>query len=147
MKNTWRELREMDRNVWIRFIGETLNGIAMMMLMPFFALYLKDKVDSLLQVGVIMALSPIAASFGSIIGGRIADIYGRKPIMIFSMASNAVFMLGFLFIEGFIPYAILSIFLGLSNSLFHPAASAMVADVTAPEKEQKHMVYCEWDTI
>lgn len=104
MKNTWRELREMDRNVWIRFIGETLNGIAMMMLMPFFALYLKDKVDSLLQVGVIMALSPIAASFGSIIGGRIADIYGRKPIMIFSMTSNAVLMLGFLFIEGFIPY-------------------------------------------
>lgn len=134
MRNTWRELREMDRNVWIRFIGETLNGIAMMMLMPFFALYLKDKVDSLLQVGVIMALSPIAASFGAIIGGRIADIYGRKPIMIFSMASNALLMLGFLFIEGFIPYAILSIFLGLSNSLFHPAASAMVADVTTPEK-------------
>lgn len=134
MKNTWRELRAMDRNVWIRFIGETLNGIAMMMLMPFFALYLKDKVDSLLQVGIIMALSPIAASFGSLIGGRIADIYGRKPIMIFSMASNALLMLGFLFIEGFIPYAILSIFLGLSNSLFHPAASAMVADVTAPEK-------------
>ncbi|WP_002151385.1 MDR family MFS transporter [Bacillus cereus] len=134
MRNTWRELREMDRNIWIRFIGETLNGIAMMMLMPFFALYLKDKVDSLLEVGVIMALSPIAASFGSLLGGRIADIYGRKPIMIFSMVSNALFMLGFLFIEGFIPYAILSIFLGLSNSLFHPAASAMVADVTAPEK-------------
>ncbi|PDZ02260.1 MFS transporter [Bacillus cereus] len=134
MKSTWRDLREMDRNIWIRFIGETLNGIAMMMLMPFFALYLKDKVDSLLEVGVIMALSPIAASFGSLLGGRIADIYGRKPIMILSMVSNALFMLGFLFIEGFIPYAILSIFLGLSNSLFHPAASAMVADVTAPEK-------------
>ncbi|HGH7181890.1 MFS transporter [Bacillus cereus] len=134
MKSTWHELRAMDRNVWIRFVGETLNGIAMMMLMPFFALYLKDKVDSLLQVGVIMALSPIAASFGAIIGGRIADIYGRKPIMIFSMVSNALLMLGFLFIEGFIPYAILSVFLGLSNSLFHPAASAMVADVTAPEK-------------
>ena len=134
MKKTWQELKQMDRNVWIRFIGETLNGIAMMMLMPFFALYLKDKVDSLLQVGIIMALSPIAASFGSLIGGRIADVYGRKPIMIFSMASNAILMLGFLFIDGFIPYAILSICLGLSNSLFHPAASAMVADVTEPEK-------------
>lgn len=54
--------------------------------------------------------------------------------MVFSMVSNAILMLGFLFIDGFIPYAILSIFLGLSNSLFHPAASAMVADVTAPEK-------------
>ncbi|MDM5186697.1 MFS transporter [Bacillus sp. DX4.1] len=134
MKQTWRELQAMDRNVWIRFIGETLNGIAMMMLMPFFALYLKDKVDSLLQVGIIMALSPIAASFGSLIGGRIADIYGRKPIMVFSMVSNAILMLGFLFVDGFVSYAILSIFLGLSNSLFHPAASAMVADVTAPEK-------------
>ncbi|EMA6344026.1 MDR family MFS transporter [Bacillus cytotoxicus] len=134
MKETWRELRGMDRNVWIRFIGETLNGIAMMMLMPFFALYLKDRVDSLFQVGIIMALSPVAASVGSLIGGRIADIYGRKPIMIFSMASNALLMLGFLFIEGFIPYAILSTLLGFSNSLFHPAASAMVADVTAPEK-------------
>lgn len=145
MKNTWRELREMDRNVWIRFIGETLNGIAMMMLMPFFALYLKDKVDSLLQVGVIMALSPIAASFGSIIGGRIADIYGRKPIMIFSMTSNALLMLGFIY-RRIYSYAILSV-LGLSNSLFHPAASAMVADVTAPEKEQKHMVCCGWGII
>ncbi|EOW9530474.1 MDR family MFS transporter [Bacillus cytotoxicus] len=134
MKETWRELRGMDRNVWIRFIGETLNGIAMMMLMPFFALYLKDRVDSLFQVGIIMALSPVAASVGSLIGGRIADIYGRKPIMISSMASNALLMLGFLFIEGFIPYAILSTLLGFSNSLFHPAASAMVADVTAPEK-------------
>ena len=134
VKKTWQELKGMDRNVWIRFIGETLNGIAMMMLMPFFALYLKDKVDSLLEVGIIMALSPIAASFGSLIGGRIADIYGRKPIMIFSMASNALLMLGFLFIDGFISYAILSICLGLSNSLFHPAASAMVADVTEPEK-------------
>ena len=37
----------------------------------FFALYLKDKVDSLLEVGVIMTLSPIAASFGSLIGGEL----------------------------------------------------------------------------
>ncbi len=28
-------------------------------------------------------------------------------------------------------------FLGLSNSLFHPAASAMVADVTVPEKKNR----------
>ena len=91
----------MDRNVWIRFIGEKWNCNDDVN--AFFALYLKDKVDSLLEVGVIMALSPIAASFGSLIGGRIADIYGRKPIMIFSMASNALLMLGFLFIEGFIP--------------------------------------------
>ncbi|UOY91551.1 MFS transporter [Ectobacillus sp. JY-23] len=134
MKKTFLELKAMDRNVWIRFLGETLNGIAFMMLMPFFALYLKDKVDSLVQVGIVMALSPIAASIGSIIGGRIADLYGRKPIMIFSMVSNGIVMLGFLFFDSFMMYAVLSVLMGLCNSLFHPAASAMVADVTEPEK-------------
>jgi len=134
MRSTWKELKGMDLNVWIRFIGEALNGIAMMMLMPFFALYLKDKVDSLLEVGIIIALSPIAASFGSLIGGHIADTYGRKPTMVLSMASNGLLMLVFLFIDSFIGYAILSIGLGLCNSFFEPAASAMVTDVTEPEK-------------
>ncbi|PEY47873.1 MFS transporter, partial [Bacillus thuringiensis] len=32
MRSTWKELKGMDFNVWIRFIGEALNGIAMMML-------------------------------------------------------------------------------------------------------------------
>jgi MFS family permease len=134
MRETFRELRSMDRNVWIRFIGETLNGIAFMMLMPFFALYLKDKVDSLFHVGILMAISPIVASFGSMVGGRIADIYGRKPIMIFSMAGNGIVMLGFIFFDGFVSYAVLSALMGLCNSLFHPAASAMVVDVTDPER-------------
>lgn len=134
MKITWTGFLGMDRNVWIRLIGETLNGIAMMMMMPFFALYLKDRVGSLLEVGIIIALSPIAASIGSIIGGYMADIYGRKPLMVISMASNGLLMFLFLFVDGFISYAILSIGLGLCNSFFEPAASAMVSDVTEPTK-------------
>jgi MFS family permease len=134
IKNTLQAYRGMDRNIWIRFIGESINSIAFMMLMPFFALYLNDKLDSLFLVGVIMAISPIAAVFGSFIGGRFADLYGRKPIMILSMVGNGIVMLGFVFFDGFIAFFILSAFFGLFNSLFHPAASAMVADVTPPEK-------------
>ncbi|WP_131923744.1 MDR family MFS transporter [Hazenella coriacea] len=133
MKGMIQDLKAMDRNIWIRFIGETVNGIAFMMLMPFFALYLKDKVDSLVHVGIVMAISPIAASFGSILGGRIADLYGRKPIMIISMFGNGILMLGFLFFDSFYAFMALSAFLGIFNSLFHPAASAMVTDVTEPE--------------
>nr|WP_198949171.1 MFS transporter [Lottiidibacillus patelloidae] len=134
IKSTLRAYREMDRNIWIRFIGESINSIAFMMLMPFFALYLSDKVDSLFLVGIIMAVSPVAAVFGSFIGGRFADIYGRKPIMILSMVGNGIVMIGFVFYDSFLAFLILSAFFGLFNSLFHPAASAMVADVTPPEK-------------
>ncbi|MFC0188708.1 MDR family MFS transporter [Fictibacillus aquaticus] len=129
-KNTINAYRKMDRNIWIRFIGESINGIAMMMLMPFFALYMKDKVDHFWQIGIVMAMGPLAGVLGSLIGGRLADKYGRKPVMIVSMLGNGLVMTGFIFFEGFVPFLILSWLFGLFNSLFHPAASAMVADVT-----------------
>ncbi len=125
---------DIDRNVWIRFIGETINGISFMMIMPFFALYLKDKVDSVFLVGVVMAISPITAMAGSMFGGRLADKYGRKPMMIISNFGNGIVMVGFVFFDSFIAYMFLSAFLGLFNSLFSPAASAMVADVTPEDK-------------
>lgn len=31
MKMSFLAYRNMDRNIWIRFIGESINGIAMMM--------------------------------------------------------------------------------------------------------------------
>ncbi|MCP3740235.1 MDR family MFS transporter [Rossellomorea sp. BNER] len=132
--NSFRQLKGLDRNVWIRFIGEAINGIAFMMLMPFFALYLKDKVDSLWLVGVVMAVAPIASVFGTMLGGRLADVYGRKPVMVGSMLGNGIVMTGFIFFDTFIAFVILSAFMGFFNSLFHPAASAMVADVTAPDQ-------------
>ncbi len=93
----FKKLRGMNRNVWIRFFGESLNGIAFMMLQPFFALYLADKVDSLIYVGIVMAISPIFSIFGTMIGGKLADLYGRRPIMIWSMLGNGIVMLGFVF--------------------------------------------------
>ncbi|WLD91540.1 MDR family MFS transporter [Alkalihalobacillus sp. AL-G] len=134
MRETWRAYREMDRNVWIRFIGESINGIAFMMLLPFLALYLKDRVDYIWQVGIVMAVSPLASVVGTMIGGRLADIYGRKPLMVVSMIGNAFVMLGFVWLDDFWSFVFLSLLLGFFNSLFHPAASAMVADVTEEKK-------------
>jgi MFS family permease len=129
-----KQYKGMDRNVWIRFVGEGINGIAFMMLMPFFALYLKDKVDSLWLVGIVMSVAPLTSIFGTMIGGKMADLYGRKPIMVISMIGNGITMMGFVFFDTFVAFLILSAFMGFFNSLFHPAASAMVADVTPPEK-------------
>jgi riboflavin transporter FmnP len=58
-KNLFGKLKNIDRNVWIQFIGESMNSIALMMLMPFFALYLKAKVDSLTHVGIAFLLTVI----------------------------------------------------------------------------------------
>ncbi|WP_088014561.1 MDR family MFS transporter [Gottfriedia acidiceleris] len=132
--NFFKKLKGMDRNVWIRVIGETITSSAMMMLMPFFALYLEGKVDSMLKVGFIMSISPIASLFGSMAGGRLADLYGRKRMMVFSTLGTSLILVSFALVEGYTAFLILSILLGISNSFFSPAASAMVADVTEPEE-------------
>lgn len=134
VKNMFQTLKRLDRNIWIRFFGETITGIMMFMIAPFLVLYYSDKLDSYVQVGIIMATGPIMALIGSILGGRLADLYGRKPIMMIAILGDATALVGFAFADTFWPLLLLNAMLGLTNSLFHPAASAMVADVTEPEQ-------------
>ncbi|TCI50807.1 MFS transporter [Exiguobacterium sp. SH5S13] len=129
-----QSLKRLDRNIWIRFLGETITGVMMFMIAPFLVLYYSDKLDSYVQVGVILATGPIMALIGSVVGGRLADLYGRKPVMMTAILGDAVALIGFAFAETFWPLLLLNAMLGLTNSLFHPAASAMVADVTEPEQ-------------
>ena len=129
-----QSLKRLDRNIWIRFLGETITGVMMFMIAPFLVLYYSDKLDSYIQVGVIMATGPIMALIGSVVGGRLADLYGRKPIMMIAILGDAIALVGFAFAETFWPLLLLNAMLGLTNSLFHPAASAMVADVTEPDQ-------------
>ncbi|MGA9467377.1 MAG: MFS transporter [Exiguobacterium marinum] len=129
----FKTLKRLDRNIWIRFLGETITGIMMFMIAPFLVLYYSDQLESYLQVGIIMATGPIMALLGSMIGGRLADLYGRKPIMMIAIIGDALALVGFAFADSFWPLLLLNAMLGLTNSLFHPAASAMVADVTEPE--------------
>ncbi|MCT4782364.1 MULTISPECIES: MDR family MFS transporter [Exiguobacterium] len=130
----YQSLKRLDRNIWIRFLGETITGVMMFMIAPFLVLYYSDKLDSYIQVGIILATGPIMALIGSIIGGRLADLYGRKPVMMTAIIGDALALVGFAFADTFWPLLLLNAMLGLTNSLFHPAASAMVADVTEPEQ-------------
>ena len=130
----YQSLKRLDRNIWIRFLGETITGVMMFMIAPFLVLYYSDKLDSYVQVGVILATGPIMALIGSVVGGRLADRYGRKPVMMTAIVGDALALVGFAFADTFWPLLLLNAMLGLTNSLFHPAASAMVADVTEPEQ-------------
>jgi MFS family permease len=134
MKALFQDLKSLDRTIWIRFIGETMTSTAFQMMLPFFALYLKGKGNSMVDVGLIMATAPVAAAFGSMVGGRLADRIGRKALMILSHTGLGFTLLGFLLAENFLSFAVLSALQGVFNSLYHPAASAMVADVTEPRK-------------
>ncbi|WP_124727896.1 MDR family MFS transporter [Staphylospora marina] len=134
MKNMLKDLKSMDRNIWVRFFGEMVTSISFQMMVPFFALYLKSKGNSMVDIGIILSLAPFTSFVGSMVGGRLADLYGRKRMMVIAHAGHGLTLLGFVFVEGFAGFAVLSMFAGFFKSLFQPASSAMVADVTDEKK-------------
>ncbi|GMO01050.1 MFS transporter [Parageobacillus thermoglucosidasius] len=60
---------------------------------------------------------------------------GRKPVMALSMIGNGLFLLGYIIFDHFFAYCFISFGAGFFNAFFHPAAAAMVADVT-PDNQQ-----------
>jgi len=126
--------KKFDRSLWIRFWGELILGIGFFMIYPFLSLYLNDKLSgNTLMVGLVLASSPIAALIGSLMGGSIADRMGRKPVMVISLMFCSLTTAGYIIAKSALSFAIIGFVQGFFNSIYHPAASAMVADVTKEE--------------
>ncbi|GAJ45651.1 MFS transporter [Parageobacillus thermoglucosidasius] len=111
------------------------------MLMPFLAIYINERVETAWQVGLVMSLSPLAMIIGSFVVGRISDLIGRKPVMALSMIGNGLFLLGYIIFDHFFAYCFISFGAGFFNAFFHPAAAAIVADVTPDNQQTEVFVF------
>lgn len=130
--------RHYNLNFWIRFWGQLLTGIGNFMIMPFMAIYLNSKVGGdVSRVGIIMSLGPIGSLIGSLIGGYIADRFGRKPVMFFSLLGASVSLFLFIFAQTTLYFSVINLSQGFFNSLFRPAADAMVSDIMTEEERQE----------
>lgn len=83
-----KELKSTDwqRNLKIAWIGTFFTGASFSIVMPFMALYIEElgvKGDMVeWYAGLSVAISALASALVSPVWGRLADRYGRKPMMI-----------------------------------------------------------------
>ena len=100
------------------------------LIFPFLALYVTQKFNvGLTQVGLILGMWSVSSLIGSMIGGALADRFGRKAILIFGLLSSAFtgILMGFATdLRGFYILALVS---GIFSDIGHPAQQAMVADL------------------
>ncbi|KKM11475.1 hypothetical protein SY88_08660 [Clostridiales bacterium PH28_bin88] len=126
---------EIDRAVWIRFWGEMGTAVAVGMMFPFLTIYLYDRLEtSRTVVGLVVGLSPMAGAIGSMVAGGLADRWGRRPVMILSSAMEGLLTLGFIWAHSVWSFALITAIQAFFGAFYHPAANAMVADVTPEEK-------------
>lgn len=126
-----------DLNLKTRLIGETLFNTLFWMYFPFIALYFSDVFGKNVA-GVLMAVPPLMGIIGNLLGGYLTDRLGRRPVMLLgAFIQVGMFTLFAGSISHWFDY-LAYIGIGFGGSIYSPASSAMVADLT-PEKDRRRV--------
>lgn len=128
--------RGLPKPVYALFTATVINGVGIFVF-PFLTLFLTKRLGwSTARSGNFMLLSSLVYVPGTLIGGRLADRFGRKKVMLVSQALAGLMFVpcGFLGDSELVPWFILaSLFF---DGVTDPARSAMQTDLTTPENRQ-----------
>jgi len=106
------------------------------LLYPFYALYITEHFGvGMTQVGFLFSIFSVGNIFGGMVGGALADKYGRRLIVLIGLVASGIGNVFLGFANDLIVFFILSAFLGTVGSIGRPARQAMVADLLPNEKQ------------
>ena len=134
--NVLTSLRESDRAVRWLLLGVFVNQLGAFV-QVFLVLFLVDHGASHAHAGVALGAYGAGSVLGALLGGRLADVLGRRATMTLSMLCAAVLTIaiGFLGDPALYPLALVVIVAdGAMTQAYRPAASAMLADLVPAER-------------
>ena len=126
----------MNRKFWIIALIALINSLSFTILIPTIYLYGKQFGLNDFQTSLLFSIYSLAQFFATPIIGKLSDRYGRKPLLIISLAGTVVANL----LAGFAPTASLLFFARLLDGITGgnvSVAQAVIADVTTPADRAK----------
>lgn len=127
--------------LWAGMLVNRLGGFVF----PFLALYLtsarKMPVD---QAAWIVSLFGAGSFAAAVVGGRLADLAGRRATMLAALFGGGTAMLALGMAERPWAIALATFVLALVQDMFRPAANAVIADVVPPEDRQRAFGLLYW---
>lgn len=130
-----KQFRGLPRQVYCICLARMIIGIGSMIFMFFSLLMTRVLGFTEFQAGLAFLLMALISVLGAILGGKLADHYGRKRVyMICITLSSTVYALTSFVAgtRGMLPFLYLASFIGSAS---YPILSAMVAD-SAPESQR-----------
>jgi len=89
--------RSFPAQLWVLVVGGFISSLGSALVLPFLTLYLRQRLGiSLFQVGLVFTVNAIATLCAGMLGGLIADRFGRRSVMLVSLLSTSVvlFLMG-----------------------------------------------------
>jgi MFS family permease len=134
-------VRGFDRAVYVVAVGQLINVFGAGMVYPFATVHFHLRLGIALSVvGFGFLAKNVTTAAATSVGGAVADRRGRKPVMVLSMAGNAITLSAFAFVpelaravDALTPgsaFVVVAAASGATAGLYTPAAQAYTADVT-----------------
>ncbi len=121
-------LRALPGSVWVLYAGTFLNRFGTFVV-PFLALYLTNRGFSAGQAGIALSAYGFGHLGAALLGGQLADTFGRRKTILLSMFASAVTMLLFSMATTYPAILLLALLAGLATETYRPAAAALLTDM------------------
>lgn len=144
------KIRDWNRNLKVRLVGEFFMNTSYWMVFPFLAIYFAEEFGKS-TAGLLLVLSQVFSVAANLVGGYCADRFGRRTMLVVASIGQGFAFLLFAYanspwlespILGFIAFTIA----GMGGSLYWPASQAMIADVI-PEKYRSDVFAIFYTTL
>ncbi|TWT27513.1 MFS transporter [Planomicrobium sp. CPCC 101110] len=144
------KIRDWDRSLKVRLVGEFFMNTSYWMVFPFLAIYFAAEFGKGLA-GFLLIVSQVFSVGANLVGGYCADRYGRRHMLMVASVGQGLAFLLFAFanspwlespVLGFAAFTIV----GMCGSLYWPASQAMIADVI-PEKYRSDVFAIFYTTL
>jgi len=125
------------RVVYFIFIARFINSMGYFVF-PFLTLFLTKNLSlGAEKVGIYLMLVEMGRISGALCGGKLADFFGRKSVLLVSQIATAVFLFPCAFLGKSILIPNLLIFAAFFNGAVHPAIDAILVDVSHPANRKE----------
>ena len=136
--STLDAVRGFRRPVYAVAGGRLINVFGAGLVYPFATIHFHLEVGLALSiVGVGLLANNVATATGTAVGGYLADRYGRRPVMVGSMALSALTLAAYALVTTGVGFVAVATAAGLTTGLYAPASQAMIADLTDPEERER----------
>ncbi|HSP22466.1 MAG TPA: MFS transporter [Planococcus sp. (in: firmicutes)] len=144
------KIRDWNRNLKVRLVGEFFMNTSYWMVFPFLAIYFAEEFGKNMA-GLLLVLSQVFSVAANLVGGYCADRFGRRTMLVVASIGQGFAFLLFAYANspwlespmlGFIAFTIA----GMGGSLYWPASQAMIADVI-PEKYRSDVFAIFYTTL